>query len=97
MTHPTEYEHICFWHEYVAFQRSAFGRSTAGNYVVATIFFSSVFSVFPVPPSGPFLIEGVLGSKNLFSEMPKNLGVDTFPDPVGHFGAPGGHFGFRGL
>ena len=26
--------------------------------------------------------------------MPKNLGVDTFPDPVGHFGPPGGHFGF---
>ena len=26
--------------------------------------------------------------------MPKNLGVDTFPDPVGHFRSPGGHFGF---
>ena len=26
------------WHERAAFQRSAFGRSTAGNDVVATIF-----------------------------------------------------------
>ena len=24
---------------------------------------------------------------------PDNLGWDPFPDPVGHFGAPGGHFG----
>ena len=30
-----------------------------------------------------FLIEGVLGSKNLFSEK-----IDPFPDPVGYFGAP---------
>ena len=38
-----------------------------------------------------FLIEGALGLKNLFSESclecPKNLGVDIFPDPVGHSGA----------
>ena len=26
--------------------------------------------------------------------MPQNLRVDTFPDPVSHFGAPGGHIGF---
>ena len=26
--------------------------------------------------------------------MPKNQGVDTFPDPVGHLGPPGGHFGY---
>ena len=53
------------------------GRSTAGNDIVATIFiclFFSLFSpffflpVFLFPPSRPFLIEGVLGSKNLFSE-----------------------------
>ena len=37
----------------------------------------------------PFLIEGVLGSKNLFSKS--CLGVDNFQDPVGHFGTPGGH------
>ena len=57
-----------------AFQQSAFGWSTAGNDVLATIFirlFSFFFPpfFFPVfPPSRPFLIEGVLGSKNLFSE-----------------------------
>ena len=59
------------WHERAAFQRSAFGRSTAGNDVVATIFiriFFSFFSPFFFSPSRPFLIEGVLGSKNLFSE-----------------------------
>ena len=59
-----------FWRERAAFQQSAFGRSTAGNDVVATIFIR-IFSCFfspPFPPSRPFLIEGVLGSKNLFSE-----------------------------
>ena len=55
------------WHE-----RSAFGRSAAGNDIVATIsislfFFPPVFFPF-FPPSRHFFIEGVLGSKNLFSE-----------------------------
>ena len=39
----------------------------------------------------PFLIEGVLGSKNLAKVDGNTLrtpGVDTFPDPVGQFGAP---------
>ena len=31
------------WHEHVAFRRSAFGLSTAGNDVVATIFISLFF------------------------------------------------------
>ena len=40
-----------FWHERTAFQRSAFGRSTSGNDVVATknailFFFFSFFSFF---------------------------------------------------
>ena len=35
------------WHEHAAFQRSAFGRSTAGNDVVATIFI--IFSFSPPP------------------------------------------------
>ena len=48
-----------------AFQRSAFGRSTAGNDVVATIFIR-IFFFFRFSLSRPFLIEGVLGSKNLF-------------------------------
>ena len=45
-------------------------RSTAGNDVVATIFIRLFFfpPVFFLSPSRPFLIEGVLGSKNLFSE-----------------------------
>ena len=57
------------WHERAAFQQSAFGRSTAGNDVVATIFIS-LFFFFPFffSPSRPFLIEGVVGSKNLFSK-----------------------------
>ena len=68
-----------YWHKCAAFQRSVFGRSTAGNDVVATISIS-LFLFFPVffPPSWPFLIEGVLGSKNLFSEswseLPKTWG-----------------------
>ena len=62
-----------FWHEHAAFQRSAFRRSTACNDVVATIFirlffFFSIFSPRFFPLSRPSLIEGVLGSKNLFSE-----------------------------
>ena len=28
--------------------------------------------------------------------VPKNLGLDNFPDPVSHFGAPGSHFDFAG-
>ena len=58
------------WHERAAFQRLAFGRLIAGNDVVATIlisvFLRSLFSSSLLPL--PFLIEGVLGSKNLFSE-----------------------------
>ena len=44
-----------YWHERAAFQRSAFGRSTAGNDVVATIIIS-LFSFFPCffPPFFPF-------------------------------------------
>ena len=63
------------WRERAAFQRSAFGRSTAGNDVVATIFIR-LFLFFPPrffsSPSRPFLIEGVLGSKNLFSKVAWN-------------------------
>ena len=60
-----------FQHEHAEFQRSALGQSTAGNDVVATIFVSLFFFLFPprfFPPSLPSLIEGVLGSKNLLSE-----------------------------
>ena len=59
-----------YWHERAAFQRSVFGQSTAGNDVVATKnnSFSFLFFSFFFSPSSTFLIEGVLGSKNLFSE-----------------------------
>ena len=69
-----------FWRERAVFQRSAFGRSTASNDVVATISICLFFFFSPVffSPSRPFLIEGVLGSKNLFSESclecPKTYG-----------------------
>ena len=52
--------------------------------------FPPVFFLF-FSPSRPFLIEGVLGSKNSFSESclecQKKLRVDTFPGPIDHFGA----------
>ena len=52
--------------------RRSSGRRSGGrllaNDVVATIFISLFFPFFPFPPSRPFLIEGVVGSKNLFSE-----------------------------
>ena len=77
---PTMLKLVKNWRERAAFQRSAFGRSTAGNDVVATIFiclfsFFFIYFFFPFfspfffpPPSRPFLIEGVLRSKNLFRE-----------------------------
>ena len=59
----TNYKHT-FWHERAAFQWSAFGRSTAGNDVVATKNNIIYFIFFPVV----YFSQGVLGSKNLFSE-----------------------------
>ena len=57
-------------------------------------FFSPVF--FPVSPSQPFLIEGVLGSKNLFCESclkwPITLCWTPFQTPSAILGAPGSHF-----
>ena len=48
----------------------------------------------------PFLIEGVLGSKNLFSESclerPKIQGQTPFQTPSAILGPPGGHFGLAG-
>ena len=50
-------------------ERAAFGWSTAGNDIVATIFICLFFfPFFFSPPSQPFLIEGVPGSKNVFTE-----------------------------
>ena len=70
------------------------GRSTASNDVVATIlislfpFYRPVFfpSVATYSHRRSARIKKLIKRKLL--RMPKNLGVDTFPDPVGHFGAP---------
>ena len=55
------------WHE-----RSALGGRLATTLVAAIsaviLFLFYFYSVFFSSPSSPFLIEGVLGSKNLFSE-----------------------------
>ena len=40
-----------------------------------------------------FLFSHRMSVQNL-TGAPKKLGVDTNSDPVGHFGAPSGHFGF---
>ena len=53
-----------FWHERAAFQQPAFGRSTAGNDVVATIFIC-LFSFFP--PFSPCFFPVFL-RRDLFSE-----------------------------
>ena len=56
------------WHERSALQSVAVRRSTgndvSGHYFHHSFLFISFFS----PPSSPFLIEGVLGSKNLYSK-----------------------------
>ena len=65
----------------------AFGWSTGNNirghckqHYFLLVFFS---------PLSTYLIEGVLGWKNLFSKKWwERLGVDTFPELVIHFGAP---------
>ena len=59
-----------YWHERAAFQRSGGGQLLAmTKWPLKTTFFSFSFSFFFLSsPSSTFLIEGVLGSKNLFSE-----------------------------
>ena len=81
------------------FSRSAFGGRLATTLVsgllkhLYSIFFFPLAPPLLTPLLRPFLIEGVLGSKNLFSksclERPNlGVGVDTFSDPVNYFGAP---------
>ena len=50
-----------YWHK-----RSAFGQTTGND--VSGYYFHHSFPVFFPPPSSPFLIEGMIGSKNLFIE-----------------------------
>ena len=86
--------------------RRSSGRRSGGrllaNDIVATIFISLFF--FPHCFFSPFFSVTTFSHrrstqiKKLFKQkllrIPKYLGVDTFPDSVGHFGAPCGHFGF---
>ena len=66
---------------------SPFRRST-GNDVSGHYFHHYFFPLF-FSPSSPFLIEGVLGSKNLFSESDSKCQT-----PSDIFWSPGAHFGF---
>ena len=84
-----------FWHERAAFQSVGVWRPT-GNDVSGHYkrhYFLSFFF-----PSSTFLIEGALGSKNLFSksclECPKTYGLTPFQFPSAILGPPGSHFGF---
>ena len=91
-----------YWHNRSVFQRSAFGRSTAGNDVVAT-FFISLFSALRFP--SPLSISAVTYShrrsarikkliqQKLFRTL-KNLGETPFQTPSDILGHPGSHFGF---
>ena len=54
------------WHEHAAFQRSAVGRSTAGNDVVATILISLFLFFLPVSSVATFSHRKSAGIKNLF-------------------------------
>ena len=56
------------WHERAVFQRSGFGRSTAGNDIVAIIIIS-LFFFFP---------------RFFSRFLRPDLGVHPFQDPVGH-------------
>ena len=59
---------VFYWHERAAFQRSAFGRSTAGNDIVATVSIPLFSPRFFFPSVATFSHRRMLGSINLFSE-----------------------------
>ena len=72
---------------------SAFGRppgnDVSGHYKHHYLFFFHFpffFSVATFSHRRSARIKKLIQRKLL--RMPKNLGVDTFPDPVAHFGAP---------
>ena len=76
-------------------------RQLTGTTIVDYYFhysFPLLLPFFFSSPSQPFLIEGVLGSKNLFCESgrehPKTKGFTPFQPPSAILGPPGGHFGF---
>ena len=65
--------------------RSVFGWSTGNTIdIIICSLFSLLLSSFP---SSPFFIEGMFRSiSRKLTRASKNLGVDKYPDPVGHFG-----------
>ena len=78
-------------------------RSPLGGWLATTFvdrYFHRYFVFFSIfsSPSRPFLIEGVLGSKNLFSKSgskwPITWGYTPFLTLLAILGTPGGHFGF---
>ena len=60
------YYFLLFWHERSALQLVGVAVGRLATTLVATIFI--ICFPFFSPPSSPFLIEGVLGSKNLFGK-----------------------------
>ena len=81
---------IANWYERAVFQQSAFGSSTAGNDIVATIFIILFFCLFPVFSPLTFSYRRSVRIQKLIlrklAGAPKNIGVGTFPDPVRHLG-----------
>ena len=65
--------------------RQAFGRSTGNGF--RGHYKRNYFPFFPF--SVPIIERKLTG-------VPKNIGVETFPDPVGHYGAPQRPFWFCG-
>ena len=84
---------IANWYERAVFQQSAFGSSTAGNDIVATIFIILFFCLFPVFSPLTFSYRRSVRIQKLILRK-LTEGLNPFPDPIGHFGPPGGHFGF---
>ena len=85
-----------FWHKWSALQSVAVKRSTdndvSGHYFCRYSFPPTFFS----SQSRPFLRRNARIKKPIEQKLfraANNIGVDPFPDPVGHFGPPGIHFG----
>ena len=84
------------WHERSALQSVAVRRSTgndvSGHYFHSYSSFHFFFSFATFSHRRSARIKKLIWQKWL--EMANNLGLDPSSDPVGHFGATWGHFGF---